>query len=176
MHSVPCHLEVHPFDNAIWTPSKTSVDMNLVIPIPGSPDQVPSPPPTGRPTDVVMLALARCPCAIRHGWKATDVPLGNQADLYEFYSSSSSDIEGLENMTFTEKGKIAWFKEYREIAKAKAEEKKKASQKIFYPTSKSKLSKFKNGGKKKHFPNRGKRKALLCEYYASDLKGGNTNF
>jgi len=79
------------------------------------------------PKPVIILGLARCPCAIRSGWKAFRKQKLNQASLFTYYSSSSSstEIEGTGNLPYFQRSRIAWFQDYADAAVNESEMKVK---------------------------------------------------
>ena len=105
-----------------WTPSQESFELELIESV----GEIGPKPVKDKTRTVIILALARCPCALRTGWLTFKIPKATQAKLFEFYSSSSSsDVEGIDELPYFERQKIAWFTDCADEAKAKVDKKKK---------------------------------------------------
>lgn len=88
--------------------------------------------PKKDPSKVVILALARCVCPIRNGWKTQAIQLPQQAVLSEFFNSSSgSDVEGSSHMLYIQRMRIHFFKEFEAEHEAVLEAQRKVSETEF---------------------------------------------
>lgn len=89
-------------------------------------------PAKAKPSKVVILAMARCPCPIRRGWKSQTIDVPHHGVLSQVLNSTSeSEVEGSSDMAYIKLGRITYFQEYRDEHIAALEAQKRVRSHVF---------------------------------------------